>query len=100
MFSMRCESSYCWHNSLVLIVFFCRCVSYGVLPHDEAERLYDIVSERKRSNRMPGGAMQSPAKPSKKAPTKKVKKARLSSEEGFDPDMQVSSGDAVGRGSL
>lgn len=64
-----------------------------------AERLFEIVVERKRSNKMSGGVVQSPMKTTKK-PMKKVKKARLSSEEGFDPDMQVSSGDAVGRGSL
>lgn len=74
-------------------------MSYGVLPHDEAERLFDIVSERKKNIRINGG-MSSPVSSKKSSQMKKTKKARVMKDEGFDPDMQISSGDAIGRASL
>jgi hypothetical protein len=75
-------------------------VSYGILPADEAARLHDIVAERKRSGRV-SGAMSSPVKSSSKSnQTKKVKKAKIYDDDGFDPDMQISSGDGIGRTSL
>jgi hypothetical protein len=72
-----------------------------VLPFDEADRLFDIVTERKRSNRMSGVVpSQSPVKATKKHLKNKVKKSRISKDDGFDPDMQTSSGDALGISSL
>ena len=83
---------------------FCnRCVSYGVLTHEEAERLYENMVDRKKSNRLSGGVPASPVKSSnskKSSKPNKVKKARILKEEDFDPDMQVSSGDGIGRTSL
>jgi hypothetical protein len=68
------------------------CVSYGVLPHDEAERLHKKVTDRKRQMRLGGGsAATSPArKTSVKA------KKRVIKEERFEPDLQVSGGDGIG----
>ena len=59
--------------------------------------------DRKKSNRLSGGVpATSPVKSSNKKSSKpnKVKKARILKEEDFDPDMQVSSGDGIGRTSL
>jgi hypothetical protein len=75
-------------------LIFIRCVNYGVLPHDEAERLFEKVTKRKRKQRLGGGAASpSPVK-------KKKKKAKVLKEEAVDPEMQVSSGEAIGRASL
>jgi hypothetical protein len=70
-----------------------RCVHYGVLPQDEAERLHEIVTERKRANRL---GISSPP------PQKKQKKVKVLKEEGYDdPDVAVSfSGEGVGRVTL
>lgn len=72
---------------------FSRCVEYGVLPEPEAERLYKMILKRKGKS-MPSAA--SPAPPM----AKKKRKPKLMDDEGFDPDMQVSSGDAIGRAVL
>jgi hypothetical protein len=72
------------------------CVAYGVLPHDEAEKLNKRVTEHKRKVRMSGGAVAAPAAASKP----KKKKARVIREEAVDPDLVVSGGDGVGRASL
>ena len=65
-------------------------MSYGVLPHDEAEKLYKKVLKRKKG----GGAVASTS--SAPAPVKKKKKAKVIKEEGYDPDMQSSGAEAVG----
>lgn len=70
---------------------FSRCVAYGVLPHDEAERLNKIVSERKKHKRLNGGT----ASPMK-SPAKKKKKTKIVKDEAINPDMQVSGGDGIG----
>ena len=66
----------------------CRCVQYGVLPHDEAERLHKVVMKRKKQMRG-GVASPSPAK-------KKKKKAKVIKEEADDMDMQVGGAEQVG----
>ena len=73
----------------------CRCVEYGVLPVDEAEKIYKKVLKRKRGG---GGAASSPAPSS--AAKKKKKKAKLLADDAVDPDMQISKGEAVGRAVL
>jgi hypothetical protein len=73
-----------------------RCVQYGVLPLEEAERLHQIVVERKRQLRL-GGGVAAAALPTSGSKPKK-KKARVIKEEGFhDPDMAVSGGEGIGR---
>eukprot|EP00539_Tryblionella_compressa_P004420 CAMPEP_0178735490 /NCGR_PEP_ID=MMETSP0744-20121128/1917_1 /TAXON_ID=913974 /ORGANISM="Nitzschia punctata, Strain CCMP561" /LENGTH=93 /DNA_ID=CAMNT_0020387865 /DNA_START=8 /DNA_END=289 /DNA_ORIENTATION=- len=42
------------------------CVNYGVLSYKKAEKLFQIVSDRKRRQRLGGGAASSPAPPKKK----------------------------------
>jgi len=68
-------------------------VYYGVLPHEKAERLHAIVTERKRALRLGGGAIASPP-PS----AQKKKKKKLLKEEALDdPDLVVSfRGDGIG----
>jgi hypothetical protein len=73
------------------------CVSYGVLPHDEAEKLNKKVTEHKRKIRMAGGAVAAPPVAASKP---KKKKARVMREEAIDPDLVASGGDGVGRASL
>lgn len=86
----------CMHShTLVVYSSRHRCVEYGVLPHDEAERVYQLVLERKRK----GGssiAVSSSSTPKKK----KKKKPTIVKDEGVDPDMQVSGGDAIGKAVL
>ncbi len=72
------------------------CVAYGVLPHDEAEKLNKKVTEHKRKIRMSGGAVAAPAAASKP----KKKKARVMREEAVDPDLVASGSDGIGRASL
>lgn len=71
---------------------------YGVLPHDEAERLHTIVTERKRTMRLGGGTISSPPP----AAQKKKKKAKLLQDEANDdPDVVVSfRGDGIGEATL
>jgi hypothetical protein len=79
---------------LSIRLFFTRCVNYGVLPHSDAERLYKIVVERKRTARL---GINSPS-----PPKKKKKKAKILKEESCDdPDVIVSrGGDGVGTTTL
>jgi hypothetical protein len=46
----------------------------------------------KRKGKTPGASVSSPSPAKKKKP-----KARILEDEGVDPDMQVSSGDGIGR---
>lgn len=64
------------------------CVAYGVLPKKEAQRLNDIVLERKRTGK---SISNSPV------PEKKKKKKAKVLEDDTDPDMQASGAEAVGR---
>lgn len=59
-----------------------------MLPHKEADRLNKEVTERKRNTRL---GISSPS------PQKKKTKVKVLKEEGHDPDMTTSSGDAIGR---
>ena len=80
--------------SLFLNACQCRCVYYGVLPFEEAERINKKVVKRKQRLRAGGGASSSsPA-------LKKKKKVKVVREDGVDPDMQVSGGDGIGRAVL
>lgn len=63
-----------------------RCVSYGVLPTKKAEKLFKIVTERKKNQRAGGMLSSSPKK----------KKIKVVKEEAVDPDMQTSGADKVG----
>ena len=70
-----------------------RCVSYGVLPHDEAKRLFKVVLDRKRHGR---SAASSPSPVRKKPP-----KAKILKDEGlYDADFVVSGGDGIGTATL
>jgi hypothetical protein len=86
------------------------CVRFGVLHHDEAERLNKIVTNRKRKG---GSGMGSTpqktasssssaaaASASAGAKKKKKKKAKILSEDGYDPELQASGGDAIGKSTL
>jgi hypothetical protein len=68
----------------------CRCVEYGILPEQEAEQLCKKILKRK--GKSPGSVVSSPT------PVKKKKKAvKVMGDDGADPDMQISSGDGIGR---
>jgi hypothetical protein len=75
-----------------------RCVYYGVLSHKEAERLNQVVVERKRNARMGISTTSSPAS----QPKPKKKKVKVEKDEAVDdPDMMPSrGGEAVGLASL
>ena len=68
-----------------------RCISYGVLPHNEAKRLFKVVLDRKKSGR--GSAISSPS-PVKRKP----KKAKILKDDAhYDADFVVSGGgDGIG----
>ena len=85
------------------------CVRFGVLHHDEAGRLNKIVMNRKRKGGSGSGSTPQKSSSSSSAAAaasaadrmkKKKKKAKLLSEDGYDPEMQASSGDAIGRSAL
>jgi hypothetical protein len=87
-------------NSLISVLFLIlciRCVAFGVLPEDEAEKLYKKVLKRKK-----GGyaVSSSTAVSSKNSPAKKKKKPKVIKEEDADPDMQLSGAQEVGRAVL
>ena len=65
-----------------------RCVAYGVLPEEEAEKLNKKVSLQKKKMR---GGVASPA-----PAAKKKKKAKIMKEEDDDMDMQASGAERVG----
>jgi hypothetical protein len=71
----------------VLTLFLNRCVAYGVLPDEEAEKLNKKLVSRKKTIR---GGVSSPA------PAKKKKKARVIQEDADDMDLQASGADRVG----
>lgn len=66
---------------------FFRCLAYGVLSHKKAEKLQEIVLERKKNVRLGGGGT---------SPAPKKKKAKLIKEEAVDPDIQESGAERVG----
>lgn len=86
------------------------CVRFGVLHHDEAERLNKIVTNRKRKGGGTGGTGSTPQKAASSstsaaaaaaaAKKKKKKKAKILSEDGYDPELQASGGDAIGKSTL
>lgn len=75
-----------------------RCISYGILPNDEAEHIWQKLQERKRRLKMGGGDLTPP--PAAKKKSKGVKSSKAIKEEGYDPELQISAGDAIGRASL
>jgi xanthine dehydrogenase molybdopterin-binding subunit B len=81
------------------------CVRFGVLHHDEAERLNKIVTNRKRKGGGSGGTPQKAASSTTSAATaaaanKKKKKAKILPDDGYDPELQASGGDAIGKSTL
>jgi hypothetical protein len=80
---------------------YSRCVYYGVLPHDEADRLNKIVTERKRAARLGTQGSPSPQHATKK-PIKKKKVVKVLKDDSYDdPDMIISSGgDGIGIATL
>lgn len=76
---------------------YSRCIYYGVLPHDEAERLNQIVIERKRAARLGTQSSPLPQHVTKKQKTKKKVVKVLKDDAYDDPDMIISSGgDGIG----
>jgi hypothetical protein len=67
-------------------------VEYGILPEKEAEQLYKKILKRK--GKSPGASVSSPS------PVKTKKKKTKILEDDVEPDMQVSSGDGIGRVAL
>jgi hypothetical protein len=71
-----------------------RCVNYGVLSDDEAERVYQLVLVRKGKK----GTTSSPA------PTKKgsaaAKKVKLEKEVSVQADLQISGTERVGSSTM
>jgi hypothetical protein len=58
------------------------------LPPKKADKLFKIVTERKKKLKMGGAALSSPAP--------KKKKVKIVKDDGVDPDLQSSGADAVG----
>ena len=83
------------HLFLLHGVAFHRCVAYGVLPEDEAEKVYKKVLKRKKGGS--GYAVASASTASSKSPAKKKKKAKVIKDDDADPDMQTSGAQEVGR---
>jgi hypothetical protein len=70
-----------------------RCVSYGVLPTDEAIKLHEIVQKRKKKN---GNITNStPAKSESATAAKKISK-RFKTKSNIDDDVAVDSGMQIG----
>jgi hypothetical protein len=63
----------------------CRCLNYGVFSHKKSEKLFALLSERKKKL---AGGLSSPAP--------KKKKAKIVKEEGIDPGIQESGPEHVG----
>lgn len=71
------------------------------MPHNEAERLNKIVTERKRATRLGTQSSPSPQHAAKKQNTKKKSVKVLKDDAYDDPDMIVSnSGDGIGVATL
>lgn len=68
---------------------YSRCVAYGILPEEEAEKVYKKVLKRKK-----GGISSSVSSPARL--NKKKKKGKVIKEESADPGMQVSGGSGIG----
>ena len=61
-----------------------------MLSHKKAEKLQEIVLERKKNVRLGGGAQGATS------PAPKKKKAKIIKEEAVDPDIQESGAERVG----
>jgi hypothetical protein len=74
-----------------------RCVQYGTLTYEEAERLHQLVCERKKRLRLGGASAPSPTKSSSVSqPKKKKTKVSVMKENEFDPELTISGEDRIG----
>lgn len=76
------------HFLIDLIVFLRRCVYHGVLPEEEAKKLFKKVLARKKK----GGSTAAAASPVRK---KKKHRAKVVSD-AADPDMQAGGPERIG----
>ena len=88
--------------AVVALVFyfalvFIRCVSYGVLPDDEAIKLYDKVMKRKK---MKTGGSPSKSEVAVAKNTKKRKTNNIHDDVAVDVGMQVGGEEGIGTSSL
>jgi len=74
-------------------VYVKRCVDYGVLSHEEAARLYKVITKRKGKG---GGGSSSASSPAPAAKKKKMK-VKVVRDDAVDVGMQTSGADAVGQ---
>jgi hypothetical protein len=86
------NESHCFISSGSLTVY-CRCVNYGVLPEDEAERVNRMILLRKGKK----GTVSSPVPASKKASSKK---AKLEKDVAVKADLQISGAERVGSSTM
>lgn len=80
---------------LLDLLLLLRCVDYGILPIEEAEKLHQKCLKRKGKLKGTASAL-SPVKDTLVTKRKKKKKAKLLADDD-GPDMQILSGDAVGK---
>lgn len=67
-----------------------RCVNYGVLPEDEAKRIFKIMLARKGTK----GIVSSPTA------KKSSKKAKVEKDIGVEADLQIPGAERVGSSSM
>mmetsp|Transcript_19519 Transcript_19519/g.26785 ORF Transcript_19519/g.26785 Transcript_19519/m.26785 type:complete len:122 (-) Transcript_19519:218-583(-) len=72
------------------------CVNYGVLPSEEAAKLFKVVTKRKKNQK--SGVPVSPS-PTKK-PKKSSKKKKILREDGFEAGMQVGGSEGMGNAAI
>ena len=75
------------------LIVYCRCVHYGVLPEDEAERVNQMIMHRKGKK----GTVSSPVPASKKPSSKKVK---LEKDIAVKADLHISGAERVGSSTM
>eukprot|EP00978_Attheya_sp_CCMP212_P030663 scaffold113551_cov33-Attheya_sp.AAC.1 len=74
-----------------------RCVNYGVLPTEEAAKMYKKVLKRKQNK---GGTASSSTTSGSAKKVKKSKSKRVLDDVGYDADMQLGGAEGMGSKAL
>jgi hypothetical protein len=75
-------------------ICMCRCVNYGVLPTEEAAKMYKKVLKRKQNK----GGTSTTSSSAKKVKNTKTK--RVLDDVGYDADMQLGGAEGMGSKAL
>ncbi|KAL7474722.1 hypothetical protein ACHAWX_000038 [Stephanocyclus meneghinianus] len=73
-----------------------RCLAYGVLPEEEAEKVYKVVLKRKGLKKSTSGTTPPPTSTASKSSTKKKKVKKILDDVEYDAGMGAGGDEGIG----